>query len=79
MEDFNTAKAIGVIFDAVKEANRLQKKRDTVEQAMALRGEIVRLGQILGLLADDPHEYFHRVPGEGDVEGLLGRNNKPVT
>lgn len=67
-DDFNTAKAMAVIFDAVKEANRLQQKPDTLSQASELRETIVRLGGVLGLLTDDPAHYFQSLPGMKGVD-----------
>ncbi|HLG20815.1 MAG TPA: cysteine--tRNA ligase [Bdellovibrionota bacterium] len=67
-DDFNTAKAIAVLFDAVKEANRLQQKAETVAEAMALRATVIRLANVLGLLQDDPQSYFQSIPGKADFD-----------
>jgi len=67
-DDFNTAKAIAALFDATKEANRLQLKAETTPQAQGLRSTIVRLADLLGLLTDDPIHYFQSVPGAKNVD-----------
>jgi len=79
--DFNTAKAIAVIFDAVKEANRCVLKSETFQKAIGLRSVIVRLAGILGLLTMKPEQYFQSLPGLKDidvvqVENLIARRQK---
>lgn len=80
-EDFNAAKALASLFDAVREANRLAKKNETLEQSIALRQEIVRLGSLLGLLTCDPVSYFQSLPGDegidrAKVENLIAERNE---
>jgi cysteinyl-tRNA synthetase len=67
-DDFNAARALAQLFDAVKEVNRLQQKAETLPAAQALRETIIRLGNILGLLRDDPAQYFKKLPGAKDVD-----------
>ena len=73
-DDFNTAKAIAVLFDATKEANRLQKKADTLAAAKSYRDTIVRYANLIGLLCDDPAEYFKKLPGVLDVDRVQVEN-----
>ncbi|MFH1017204.1 MAG: cysteine--tRNA ligase [Pseudomonadota bacterium] len=73
-DDFNTARALAHLFDAVKDANRLQLKADTLPAAQALRQTIIGLGNVLGLLSDDPEQYFRKLPGAGDVDHVAIEN-----
>ena len=59
-DDFNTAQAIGHLFEGVRSINRLvaekkfRKKADKVASVRALRGKIAELGDVLGLFVSDP-------------------------
>jgi cysteinyl-tRNA synthetase len=61
-DDFNTAKAIGIIFDALKKANRMMDENtdqdDTKAKMIAVRETILRIGNSLGIFLIDPAEYF---------------------
>ncbi len=66
-DDFNTARGIGVIFEAVRNANRLLDEAgetpspETLETVGAIRSDILEMGRILGLLSEPPAAYFeHR-------------------
>ncbi|MBA1287351.1 cysteine--tRNA ligase [Pseudomonas japonica] len=64
-DDFNTAEACAVLFDLVREINRL---RDTDAQAAAgLAGRLRELGDLLGVLQLDA-EAFLRADAEGRVD-----------
>ena len=64
-DDFNTAEAIAVLFDAAREINRLRVK--SAEQAAVLAVEVKQLGSILGLLQSDAEGYMQSgVSGGGD-------------
>jgi cysteinyl-tRNA synthetase len=55
-DDFNTPEALAVLFDMVREVNRL---RDTdLTAAAGLGAELQRLGGMLGILQDDPEHYL---------------------
>lgn len=55
-DDFNTPEALAVLFDMVREINKL---RDTDQAAAAgLAAELRRLGDVLGILQDDPERYL---------------------
>ncbi len=55
-EDFNTAEAMPVLFDLANQINKL-KKSDAVK-ASALAATLKYLGNILGLLQDNPQSYL---------------------
>ncbi len=70
-DDFNTAGALAVLFELVREINAL-KAADEIQKAAQL-GEVLReLADILGLLKDDPESFLKGVAGEAtglsDVE-----------
>ena len=56
-DDFNSPLAISVLFEMVKEINIL-KKEDKLTEASILASELVFLSNILGILLDDPENYF---------------------
>jgi len=59
-DDFNTAQAIGHLFEGVRTINRLvaekkfRKKADKVASVRALREKIAQLGDVLGVFVSDP-------------------------
>ncbi len=55
-DDFNTPEVLAVLFDLVKEINRL--RLDNLSQAAALGHELRRIGGILGLLLAEPDAYL---------------------
>jgi cysteinyl-tRNA synthetase len=55
-DDFNTPEALAVLFDLVREINRL-KESDT-PAAAALAGVLKELGDMLGILQDNPEAYL---------------------
>ena len=63
-DDFNTAQAIGHLFEGVRTINRLvaekkfRKKADKVASVRALRGKIAELGDVLGLFVSDPASWL---------------------
>jgi len=63
-DDFNTAQAIGHLFEGVRTINRLvaekkfRKKADKVASVRALRGKIAELGDVLGLFVSDPSDWL---------------------
>mgnify|MGYP001216946118 FL=1 len=64
-DDFNTREAIVVLFEMAREVNRL--KRDLDPSAALLASQMRGLGNILGLLALEPHAYLKGQAGEGDL------------
>ncbi|MBF0223965.1 MAG: cysteine--tRNA ligase [Desulfobacterales bacterium] len=65
-DDFNTAKAIGIIFDAVRTINKfldLKKKNLSKEEIHELKvdkEDIIRMGKIFGILEENPSNYFEK-------------------
>jgi len=90
-DDFNTARAIGHLFEIVHQANHYfesAKKGVSLFQknvvAKAVRDILLDTGQILGLFQDDPHEYFRkdcqkeaakRGLDVADIESLIEERN----
>ncbi|MBA4142838.1 MAG: cysteine--tRNA ligase [Nitrosospira sp.] len=56
-DDFNTSDAVAVLFDLANEANRTASSKDIASMKA--------LGRVLGLLQQDPQEYFQDPRGEG--------------
>ena len=63
-DDFNSARSIGIIFEAVRTINRLLDRhennlsnqiRQTIRSGIA---DVLRIGNILGILLDPPAVYF---------------------
>jgi cysteinyl-tRNA synthetase len=54
-DDFNTAVAVSVLFELVRELNKA--KTDDADKALLLAAELRSLAELLGLLYQDP-EYF---------------------
>ena len=55
-DDFNTPVALSVLFDMVREINRL--RNENVQDATALAIELKRLGNVLGILQQSPDEFL---------------------
>ena len=56
-DDFNSPSAISVLFEMVKQINIL-KKKDKFNQASILASELISLSNILGILLNNPEDYF---------------------
>jgi cysteinyl-tRNA synthetase len=65
-DDFNTPIAFAVLFDLVREINRL-KDEDNINEAASLGALLKRLGNTLGILQSDPEQY---------LRGLINPNEK---
>ncbi|MDT8893970.1 cysteine--tRNA ligase [Halomonas sp. I1] len=61
-DDFNTAGAMSVLFDLARELNRARK--ESPDDAPALAAELKRLGNVLGLLQQDPTTFLKGGAGE---------------
>jgi len=65
-DDFNTAQAIGHLFEGVRVINRLvaekkfRKKADKVASVRALREKVSELGDVLGLFVSDPADWLRQ-------------------
>ena len=64
-DDFNTREAIVVLFEMAREINRLKRDADPI--AAVLASQMRGLGNILGLLALEPHAYLRGQAGEDDL------------
>lgn len=64
-DDFNTAEAMGVLFDMVSEINR--QKTEDPDHANQLGALLVRLGDVLGVLQSEPEAFLRR---SGDAQQL---------
>ena len=56
-DDFNTAKAISVMFECANELNKL--KMTAPDEASKLASDLLKMGEPLGLLGQDPEEFLH--------------------
>ena len=76
-DDFNTPGALGVMFDLVREINRL---RDSDFARASQLGMLLReLGDILGVLQLAPEEFLRQGSAEVDadyIDGLIARRNQ---
>ena len=84
-DDFNTALAIGHMFDAVRAINRILAEESNLEgqlQAILSKGrsDLLQLGDVLGLFASDPAAWLSHSAEEGlsdsglnteDIEALI--------
>jgi len=72
-DDFNTPEALAVLFDLVRELNRVREEDEA--KAAGLAAELRRLGGILGLLQDDAEGFLKSGVGEGlsddDIDALI--------
>ncbi len=60
-DDFNSAKAISVMFECANDINKL-KKTDP-EQAAKTAADLLQMAEPLGLLGQDPNEYLQSTAG----------------
>ena len=79
-DDFNTAQAIGFLFEGVRLINRLMaekkflKKPESVSMVNSLRKTILELGDVLGLLGSNPKEWLRKKNLKGLMEIGLTEN-----
>ncbi|MBW2330902.1 MAG: cysteine--tRNA ligase [Deltaproteobacteria bacterium] len=65
-DDFNTARGIGIVFETVRQLNRLMddigRKPDQHDQAglESTRADLVRIGGVLGILTEAPSQFFEQ-------------------
>ena len=62
-DDFNTASAIAVLFDLVREINRAKRERSDEQHALA--SLLRHLGGVIGLLQADAEDYLKSETGQG--------------
>jgi len=58
-DDFNTARALGVVFETLRALNRALDEGDTAKAA-PLRAALRELGAVLGIVQGDPHAFLER-------------------
>ncbi len=88
-DDLNTAGALGLIFEKVREINRLMDpddegsiSEDTLNRLKSDRSQILRAGNILGLFHEDPAEFFEQLAGPStevkseDIEALVDKRTQ---
>ena len=78
-DDFNSREALAVLFDMAREVNKL--KRDDVSSASALASQLKALGNIMGLLMQDPAEFLRGEAADGDlsdaeIDDLMQQRNQ---
>ena len=76
-DDFNTPSAISVLFEMARQVNSL-KKDNEIEEATKLASELYDLSSILGLLQQDPNDYFRDGINisESQIQSLIDKRNK---
>ena len=71
-DDFNTAKGIGILFNLVKETNRLLDENDDGRNGarlLALSADLMRMSRILGIL-QQTWRAFSEARSAGQLEGM---------
>ena len=69
-DDLNAAKALGQVFDHVRELNRVLDAGQTAE-ATTIRGELARAGAVLGLFQTDPATWVAERRASGQAKSGL--------
>lgn len=64
-DDFNTPKAISVLFELVNELNKATREKS--DDASLLASQLKKLGGILGLLQQDPDSFLKGEAKEGEL------------
>ncbi|NIR15446.1 MAG: hypothetical protein GWN86_16570 [Desulfobacterales bacterium] len=87
-DDFNTAAAIGRIFDEAGKANRLMDaakssglSEDSARELALINAVFKEAGKFLGLFASEPEDYFEEVKSRAsisadEVESLIEERNE---
>jgi cysteinyl-tRNA synthetase len=76
-DDFNTPEALGVLFDLVREINRL--KGSDLQQALAHAALLHQLADVLGILGSDPERFLREGGDDVDaahIDELIAQRNK---
>lgn len=78
-DDFNTPEAYSVLFDMVREINRL--KLTDMAQASALAVTLKQLADVLGLLNQEPEAFFQGGSDDevAEIEALIVERNRART
>jgi cysteinyl-tRNA synthetase len=67
-DDFNTPEAIAVLFDLVREINRVRES--DLNDAAQLGFELQQLAGVLGLLESDPNKFLQRSGQKDELDSL---------
>ncbi|MBW1615463.1 MAG: cysteine--tRNA ligase [Deltaproteobacteria bacterium] len=59
-DDFNTAKGIGELFNAVKSLNKLLDEKRDSKDIITLKNDIEKISDILGILSENPSLFFEK-------------------
>ncbi len=79
-DDFNTARALGAVFSHIRSLNRLLDELETGASGVAVEtvrkgySDVLRAGEILGLLSQSPAEYFERKRRQGAERQSIDTN-----
>jgi len=77
-DDFNTARGIGVLFDAIRITNRMLDEAPDTHAAMdtitSARVDIQKMGEILGILHENPENYFQTKKTDAIKEEAIDAN-----
>ena len=73
-DDFNTPEALAAMFDLVRELNRAREEKS--EKAAGLAAQLKQLGDILGILQEDPETFLKGGspsdgPGDEEIEAMI--------
>ncbi|PIE75115.1 MAG: cysteine--tRNA ligase [Deltaproteobacteria bacterium] len=85
-DDFNTARAIGIIFESVRTANKNIDEKKNIREIALTAAAVKKMGTCLGVLFLSPDEYFRKKPAKNQIdeefienlikERTLARKNK---
>lgn len=73
-DDMNTAGAVGLIFEKVKEMNRLMDEQgdkpdgDILKRLADDRSNLLRAADVLGILQTEPDEFLSSIAGPSDID-----------
>jgi cysteinyl-tRNA synthetase len=76
-DDFNTARVIGLLFDAVRRFNRFMdgltgpSSPEVSNMLLTAKETLVKIGNLLGILTCDPKEFFEQKKLKTFVEGQI--------
>lgn len=76
-DDFNTPEALGVLFDLVREINRLRVSE--TEQALQHAALLLKLAAVLGILGADPEIFLRAGNADADaghIDALIAQRNQ---
>lgn len=76
-DDFNTARALGILFDTARQINRGLDDAGSAgaaalpSQLSEMRGDVQKMAQILGILGDHPADFFEALKSRRLAQGTL--------